>query len=181
MGAVKRDLHKQERFYEYMNLSELEVVQWLLENRDKIDKYKDIDVNRKIDEAGDIDDFNLALINIYMYLDFLINKCDFTESQLALITLLGEGYTLEDVSQYCKENNLSGGNKSQISKKFHTICKHIVEMNDHLWKVHVHNNILGTDTKKCKKCSRELPLTNAFFSKKSDSKDGFHPYCKMCR
>lgn len=175
MGAVKRDIHKQERRFEEFSLADEDVVRLLIFYRDQIDIYKDTEINRSIDQAGDIDKFNTSLINLYSNLDEIIEKCNFSESQKALIELTSIGYTQEDIAEILKTT------QENISQRFDAICNKIVEMNFYLWKLYVHNNVLDTPKKKCSSCKTELPLTRSFFSPDKSKKDGFKGICKRCR
>ena len=175
MGAVKRDIHKLERRFEDINLSELDVVKWLIMYRDKVDTYKDAQINRDIDVAGDIDDFNVSLINLYIHLDSMIEKANLNEGQKALINLLSIGYTQEEIAEILKSTQQS------VSKKFDTICSKIVETNNYYWKLYVHKNILGTQLKVCSKCKESMPANESFFRKDNSKKDGFKTSCKKCK
>ena len=37
------------------------------------------------------------------------------------------------------------------------------------------------DNKICSKCNRELPLTDDYFNRRKDSKDGFRNICRECK
>lgn len=175
IGKVKVDLHKSERDFEVLNLSDVNVIKWLILYRDKIDLYYGEKTDNFFDHAGNVKELNKELINLYVCLDELIAKCDLKEEQLALLKLLFFGYTfkdIEDVSQIATSRKLK--------RRFESICKSISEMNDRIWKIYIHKNYLSTEFKKCSKCNLELPLTDYFFYKDKKGKDGYRSNCKKC-
>jgi hypothetical protein len=175
VGMVKVDIHKGERQFKDLSLSDINVVKWLILYRDKIDLYFGEKTDYFFDNAGNSKELNQELINTYAYLDELIEKCDFKEEQIALLQLLFMGYTFKDIEDTTKETT-----SRTIKRRFESICKTISEMNNRLWKIHIHSNYLETQFKRCSKCNAELPLTDYFFHKDKKGKDGFRNNCKKC-
>lgn len=175
MGVVKIDLHKAERDFKILSLSDINVVRWLILFRDKIDLYYNEKTDNFYDHAGNVKGLNGELINLYICLDKLVDKCDFKEEQLALLKLLYMGYTFKDI-----EDATQQATSRTIKSRFESICKTITEMNERLWKIYIHKNYLNTNFKKCTKCETDLPLTDYFFYKDKKGKDGFRSNCKKC-
>lgn len=175
MGKVKVDLEKSERNFRGLNLSDINVVKWLILYRDKIDLYYGEKTDNFFDHAGNVKELNKELINTYVYLDQLIEASQFNEDQIALLKLLMMGYTFKDIEDATKK-----ATSRTIKRRFEKICKSITEMNDRIWKIFIHKNYLDTVFKKCSKCGDELPLTESFFFKDKNGKDGFRTNCKKC-
>ena len=176
MGTVKIDLHKSERNFENLSLSDINVVKWLILYRDKIDLYYGEKTDNFYNHAGNVKDLNKELINLYVCLDDLIEKCDFKEEQKALLELLFIGYTFKDI-----EDATQKATSRNIKRRFESMCKLIAEMNERLWKIYIHKNYLETEFRKCFKCESELPLTDYFFYKDiRKGKDGYKISCKKC-
>lgn len=175
MGVVRVDLHKGERQFKDLNLSDTNVVKWLILYRDKLDLYYGEKTDNFFDHAGNSKELNQELINTYAYIDKLIELCEFKEEQLALLELLFIGYTFNDIENATKETS-----SRTAKRRFESICKSISSMNDNLWRMYVHRNFLKTDFKKCSKCNKEYPVTEQFFYKSKNAKDGFRNNCKKC-
>lgn len=178
MGLVKVDVHKAEREYYTFLLSDPEIIKWMLMYRDVYDvTYSTLEFNTHANDgwnAGDLPKLNQELVCMYADLERLIELCEFNESQKALIELIGQGFTLEeigDVTQVSKQN---------IFQNFNTICNQIVERNSKVWKLYVHRSILGTPSKKCVRCHEELPMIEEYFGRDKRRPDGFKSACKGC-
>jgi hypothetical protein len=176
VGAVSIDIHKHERDFELLSLSDENVVRYLIIHRDKVDAYFGNEQNPHFDTAGDTGAVNQELIGLYASLDTVIKNSKLTDKQKELIHLVSIGYTFMDIAELTGEQATHN-----VKKKFDSIVKAIVKQNEYEWKVWVHKRFLDTDTKACGKCKSELPMTDFFYSKKNDSKDGLHSYCKRCR
>jgi hypothetical protein len=176
VGSVKVDVHKGDRQFKNLSLSDISVIKWLVLYRDKIDLYYGEKTSQFYDHAGNSKELNQELINTYAYLDDLIEKCDFKDEQQALLKLLFMGYTFKDIEETTRE-----ATSQNIKRRFNSICKAIADMNDRVWRIYIHKAYLETETKKCKKCEEDLPLTNFFFSPDKTGKDGFRNICKKCR
>lgn len=175
MGKVKIDLTKGERDFKILNLSDINVVKYLILYRDKIDLYYGEKTNNFYDHAGNVKELNKELINLYVCLDELIEKCEFKEEQLALLKLLFMGYSFKDI-----ESATQKATSRTVKRRFESICKSISEMNERLWKIYIHRNYINTEFKKCSKCEREFPLTDYFYYRDKKGKDGFRSNCKKC-
>lgn len=175
MGMVKVDIHKGERQFKDLSLSDINVVKWLVLYRDKIDLYYGEKTDNFFDHASNSKELNQELINTYAYLDELIDKCNFKEGQCALLKLLFMGYTFKDIEDTTKETT-----SRTIKRRFESICKSISDMNDRVWKIYVHKNYLETEFKTCSKCKEDLPVTESFFHKDKKGKNGFRNNCKKC-
>lgn len=116
MGAVHIDIKKREREYEYLTLSDENVVRYLILYRSKL-----IESNRYA--------VNQELIALYASLDMIIQLCNFKKKQLRLLELLFLGYTIYDV---CKLN--IGYKKSATYDLFDRIVARIVRKNNDLWR-----------------------------------------------
>lgn len=175
IGRVKVDLYKNEKDFKILNLSDTNVVKYLISYRDKVDLYYGQKTDNFYDNAGNTKEMNKELINTYVYLDELIELCNFTKEQLALLELLFIGYTPKDIEDVVKK-----ATSRTIKRRFDSICKQIAQMNERLWKIHIHKNYLDTEFKNCSKCNESLPLTSYFFYKDRKTKDGFRNACKKC-
>lgn len=97
LGAVSVDVHKREREWKNLTLSDSEVVKYLILYRSKVDVVYSSNININIGEAGDVFDFNQELITLYTSLDKVIEQCNFKEKNAKLLELLFEGNTLQDI------------------------------------------------------------------------------------
>ena len=176
VGSVKVDLHSKELLYKNMFLSDIEVVQLLIEYRYKYDGNFQITPNNMFSEAGEITQVNHEAIVTYASLDNLIESCNFNIEQLRIIEMIEQGNELKDIAV-----ELGYKHSKNVRKRLNKILKDIVEMNDRDWRKVVYVEKLDLKTKRCRKCKEELPATEEFFTDKNDSFDGLHPYCKKCR
>lgn len=176
LGGVKRDVYKQEREFKGMSLSDINVVRLLMEYRFKYDAYAGFQSDAAFDIAGTVSAVNNEMIVTFASLDELVNQCKFDETQLKIIKLTEEGYTLKEIAALIGLNH--GEN---IKKRMNKICKDIVKMNLWNWRKVIYKNDLGLKSKVCSKCKVELPATFEFFTDKNDSLDGLHPYCRACK
>jgi hypothetical protein len=135
LGAVAIDIHKQEREFEHLTLSDENVVKYLIEFRSKVDVGYGAETNININQAGDMFDFNQELICLYASLDETIKKCNFKEKQSKLLELIFDGNTLRDI---CKMN--IGYRQSATYDLFDRMVKRIVTTNNRLWKLNMERN-----------------------------------------
>lgn len=175
MGVVQIDIQKREREFKTLSLSEANTVKWLLMFRDKVDEYFGEKQDVYFNNAGNVKAVNQELIGIYASLDNLISRCEFSEKQMEIIDMVCQGYSFKDISEITLE-----GNTQNCKRKFDTICKIIAEMDKYLWKVWANKVIVQGNTKKCERCSNELPLTNYFFGRDKRNRDGLQSTCKKC-
>lgn len=176
MGATKRDIYKAERAFKDLTFSDINVVRLLMEYRYKYDPYSGFEADANFDIAGTVSSANVEVIATFASLDDLIRQCKFDETQLKIIQLAEDGYTLKEMAALI---GLSHGDN--IKKRMNTICKEIVKMNLWNWRKVTYQVELGLKTKKCSNCKEDLPATFEFFSDDNRNKDGFHSICKKCR
>jgi len=170
VARVKIDIHDDEYEWENVTLSDEETIKGLLKYRYIYDAMTHNEV-----DAGSI---NEELICLYVDLDRMIGRCNFTKRQKEVLDLYMTGYNEQDISE---ELNLR---MDVVEGIIRSICRKIKKENDLAWKYDfVYWSKVKTPEKwkQCSKCKRWLPATEEFFSPKSDSSDGLHPYCKKCR
>lgn len=97
MGALSIDLHKKEREYECLSLSDKNVVKYLLLYRSKLDFSYGISNNINIYQSGDTTNFNQELIVLYSSLDNLIARLKLKEKDKKFLDLIFEGYEISDI------------------------------------------------------------------------------------
>jgi hypothetical protein len=176
MGTVKIDIHSSERGFFNLNLSDKNVVKYLLMYRDKIDIYYKNKTNNHFDNAGNVQKLNQELACLYANIDDLISKCKLSKKQEALLELVSMGMEFKDIAECA---NMSTA--QDLESRFETICKRIAEMNEWMWKRMIHKKYLDTPHKRCSKCKEELPKIRYFFSPDKSKTDGFKSMCKKCR
>lgn len=97
MGAVSIDIHKKEREFKELTLSDEKVVRYLIQYRYKVDITYNVGVNINIYEAGDIFELNQELIALYASLDKLIDSINLKEKDRQFLELMFEGYSISDI------------------------------------------------------------------------------------
>lgn len=127
MGAVSVDIHKQEREYKDLTLSDDNVVRYLILYRNKVDISYGANTNININFAGDMFEFNQELICLYASLDETIKEAKLTERQNKLLEILYEGNTRQDASE------ILGLNRKGIYRMLDRIVDKIVDTNNELW------------------------------------------------
>jgi hypothetical protein len=175
LGKVKIDIASNEALYRDLTFSDINVVKWLIQFRDKVDPHYKSDIDSHFNYAGNVKSLNQELINTYICLDELIDKCKFNKQQLYIISLIQEGYTYQEIAV-----ELGKSKNTNIKNRFNKICRDIVKMNHWLWRKCIYVDKLGLKTKKCSKCEENLPATAEFFGEHSQSSDGFQPKCRNC-
>lgn len=176
MGGVKRDIYAAERAFKDLTFSDINVVRLLMEYRYKYDPYAGFQSDATFDVAGTISPVNAEIVTTFASLDDLIEQCKFDETQLKIIQLTEDGYTLKEIATL-----IGLSHTDNIKKRMNKICKDIVKMNLWNWRIVTYKNVLGLKDKRCSKCKKDLPATFEFFSDKNDALDGFHPYCRRCK
>ena len=175
MGSVKIDLYGKEILYKNMFLSDIEVVQLLIEYRYKYDGNFKITPNNMFYEAGEITPVNHEAIVTYASLDNLIQKCNFNKEQLRIIEMIEQGNELKEIAI-----DLGYLHSKNIRKRINTILKAVVQMNDRDWRRVTYTEKLELKAKKCSKCKENLPATDEFFRPHTITKDGYQSQCKIC-
>lgn len=178
MGAVKGDIHKHEHPYKQISFSDVDCIKGLIKNRWMIDSYRGLEQNYNIYEAGDVKSLNQELICLFVDLDNLIQKAKLNAKQIAIVEMLMDGFTEEDVAEYFKQDAWG------IGKILDTVCRKIKKVNDYDWKYNnLYLNFLkgNWEYKICNKCSESKPKTNEFYRERIDQKgDGFYNSCRDC-
>lgn len=128
MGSVSIDLHKQERDYEHLNLSDENVVRYLLLYRSKIDLTYGISNNLNIYQSGDITGFNQELIALYSSLDNLIKKIKLKDKDRKFLELIFDGYEISDIIECYDYPRMTA------YRTMDRIINEIIEMNELDWK-----------------------------------------------
>lgn len=100
MGASKVDLHKRERDYAPLNLSDKSVIKYLLLQRSKVDVLYGASTNINIYQAGDVFEFNQELIALYTSLDVLLSRIELKERDAEFLMLIFEGHEMQDVIEH---------------------------------------------------------------------------------
>lgn len=167
------DVNKGERTYRNLTLSDIKVVELLIRHRDKLDPTFMTEQNTILD-CGSVFEVNGELISLYASLDYLIDKCNLGENQKTIIKMIQYGYTLKEIGDKLDKSH------QNIDKIFQRVCKRIADLNNSMWAESVHKSILGTPTKQCNKCKRDLPMTIRFFSVDKRNRDGLRGTCKSC-
>lgn len=97
MGAVSIDIHRKEREFEQLTLSDGHVVKYLILYRSKVDVSYGANVNINIQQAGDVFEFNQELISLYTSLDILIESIRIKEKDREFLRLIFEGHEVADI------------------------------------------------------------------------------------
>jgi len=176
MGSVKVDLHGKEMFYKDLTLSDIDVVQLLIEFRYKYDKYAGFETNNFFQEAGEVADVNQEAIATYAALDVLIEECKFTKEQMKILKMIEQGYIMKEIA-----DELGLISEDNIRQRLNKIIRDITKANERNWRKIIYVNKLDLKTKGCSKCKEMLPATNEFFSDDLRNKEGLHSMCKSCR
>jgi len=127
LGSVSIDIHKNEREFEHLTLSDENVVKYLILYRSKVDVSYQASININIDQAGDLFEFNQELIVLYASLDNTIKHTKLTKRQEKLLEILFEGNTTQDAGEI-----LGLKRNSTFEMLDRIVCK-IVETNNELW------------------------------------------------
>lgn len=128
MGAVGIDLHKREREYEQLTLSDENVVKYLILYRSKVDVTYGANVNINIYQAGDIFEFNQELIALYTSLDALIKDIKIKDKDQEFLRLIFEGHEISDIIE------LYNFPRMTAYRTLNRIVEKIVTENHNSWK-----------------------------------------------
>jgi hypothetical protein len=129
LGAVSIDVHKKEREYAHLTLSDKDVVKYLILYRSKVDLVYGANININISQAGDIFEFNQELIVLYASLDKIISKLNLSDKEIAFLNLIFEGNTVADIIKVYKLFP-----KKTAYRTLDRLTARIVEENDSDWK-----------------------------------------------
>jgi hypothetical protein len=175
LGSTKIDLHSKERFYQDLTLSDIDVLQLLIEYRYKYDKYVGHETNNAFTEAGQVVDVNVEVIATYASLDQLIKQCEFSKEQMKILEMIEQGYVMKEIADELKlrsENN--------IRDRLNKIMRDVAKMNERNWRKSVYIHKLDLKTKRCSKCKEHLPATDEFY-KYDSTNNSYKSACKKCR
>ena len=128
MGSVSVDIHKKEREFEHLTLSDESVVKYLILQRNKLDVGYGASTNININQAGDTFDFNQEVIALYASLDKVIDQCGFKDKSKKLIKLIFEGNTIRDICELEEEFN-----ERATYYLLDRVVDKIVSTNNELW------------------------------------------------
>lgn len=128
MGAVAIDVHKQEREFQNLTLSDENVVRYLILYRSKVDVGYGANTNININNAGDTFEFNQELIVLYASLDKLIEKINIKDKDEEFLKLVFEGHSISDIIEFY------GYPRKTAYRTIDRIVTKIVDMNDDDWK-----------------------------------------------
>lgn len=142
MGAVAIDVHKKEREFEHLTLSDENVIKYLILYRNKVDVAYGANTNIDINSAGDMFEFNQELICLYASLDRVIEKLNLNEKESKFLTLIFEGNTIADVINVYKLYP-----KKTAYRTLNRIIDSIVKENQTEWKKVLDNTVLVADKK----------------------------------
>lgn len=128
MGSVSVDIHKKEREYNNLTLSDENVVRYLILYRSSVDVGYGANTNININQAGDMFEFNQELICLYSSLDVILSKIELKEREKILLDLIFEGNTISDIVKNF------GYAKMTAHRIFNKIVDKIVKENFIEWK-----------------------------------------------
>lgn len=98
MGAVAIDVHKQEREFKELTLSDENVVRYLILSRNELDKTYGVENTLDVYTASDTFTFNQELVVLYASLDKVLEKITLKEKDKRFLELIFEGNTIADVT-----------------------------------------------------------------------------------
>lgn len=128
MGAVSIDVHKKEREYKNLTLSDENVVKYLITYRSKVDVIYGASTNTNLTQAGDTFDFNQELIVLYASLDMLVAKVKLKDKDKEFLRLIFEGHSVTDIIDTYEYP------KKTAYRTLDRIVDKIVEANNDDWK-----------------------------------------------
>jgi ribosome-associated translation inhibitor RaiA len=128
LGAVSVDIHKKEREYEHLTLSDENVVKYLLQFRSIVDTSYGASININMNQAGDTFEFNQELVSLYASLDKIIDKIELKEKDEEFLKLMFEGYSISRIIDDF------GFPRKTAYRTMDRIVDKIVDANDSEWK-----------------------------------------------
>ncbi|AZU98951.1 hypothetical protein pW2_119 [Bacillus phage pW2] len=127
MGSVSIDIHKKEREYKHVNLSDDDTIKYLISYRSKLDKSYGAYSNSEINQAGDNFDFNQEIIVLYASLDKLVERTVLTKKQNKLLHMLYEGHSIPDIAELTETDD------DAMYQMLNRLAKRIADTNNDLW------------------------------------------------
>lgn len=161
-------------YFQSFTFNDSAVVELLLTHRYKYDDNLFLDYG-DVSGATGAYSVNTEVIVTYVELDNLVKACNFSESELYIIKMLGLGYTVSEVAAIINVQ------QKNLNKKLKTLCKKVVNENLRKWRIWAYTEKLNLKTMKCSKCKNDLPATEEFFAPDYSKKTGFRGICKNCR
>lgn len=174
MGSVKIALNCDEINWKQVNLSNIENIYGLIKNRCV---YKD-NIIYKNNGASMLKENNYELLTLYIWLDDMIRKCEFNNTQKRYLRKMYlEGWIEEDiVEEYKRDIDF-------VKRTIRSICKKIFKQVNLSYKLDYlyWDKVRVNKWKRCSKCSKDYPATEQFFDKNKDGQFGLLSICKNCR
>lgn len=162
-----------------VSLSDVRSIKGLLKFRYKFDKFKKSDSPLHLKNAHYYQWYlDEDIMCTYIWMDDMIDKCDFTLSQMNVLEMYSSGYSERDIAMYTEYT------QQNVNKVLNGMCRRIFNKNYEEWyyKVLTVNHIVAPyDYKECSGCHERLPLTQDFFGVDNQNKDGYRHVCKTCR
>jgi DNA-binding NarL/FixJ family response regulator len=125
------DVHKKERDFQQLTLSDENVVKYLITYRSKVDVSYGAVSNIDINQAGDMFEFNQELIALYASLDKLTKSSKLTDKQVEILEYFYKGYTASDIAKS------RGTARKYIYETLNVIVGKIVTQNNIEWKKYI--------------------------------------------
>lgn len=168
-------MHQREREFHVARLSDVDVVKGLITLRAQLDIYNDFmqDSGGKLG-VSNWKNVNQEVVVLYADLDVLIEKSGLSESQTALLKLVGSGLEVSDVAY------MLGVDEKLVSKSINAACRRIVRHNNRDWSLWAHFTYIKSEWKKCRGCGEIYPRLESFFRTNSNAKDGHRNVCILC-
>lgn len=136
MGSVAIDVHKKERQYENLTLSDENVVKYLILYRSKVDVSYGANININMNQAGDTFEFNQELICLYASLDVIIDRIKLRDKDKDFLRLIFEGNTIGDIIEDHKYP------RRTAYRMLDRIVEKITDDNDEAWIATIQYNYL---------------------------------------
>lgn len=174
MGKVQIDIYKQDRMYEHISLTDLDTIKGLILLRSTLDIYNEYGEDVSKISASNWTHVNQTLISTYASMDVAIDRCQFNQSQTAILKLLQIGFTIEDIGQYL------GLETKKIRSAFNSIAKQVQKSTTMQWASNMYLNYIPTEWKECRVCGESWPKTDLFFRADIMGKDGVRNDCRLC-
>lgn len=127
MGSVSIDVHKQEREFRELTLSDENVVQYLILLRYELDKTYGVTNSLDVYKASETFTFNQELVALYASLDQVLHKIKIKDKERKLLELLFEGNSISDII------NLYGYAQRTAYRILDRIVMKVVEENKKDW------------------------------------------------
>ena len=178
MGAVAVDIYKNDYPWHHVNLSSEDSIKALIKYRSQFDLLHNREINQGLMESHcDLSGYSEEIMCLYIWLDDVISKCVFNNTQKKVLKLNMIGYTQRDIAEVLNKS------QSTIHGIINSIAKRIKHKVDETYKhgyVYLNKKKVECSYKQCSKCEEYLPAIDEFFSPRKDRKDGLENRCKNC-